>query len=324
MYAGVPNVGPTHFSAKPFLAVFVFVYHTLPFIFSPPLFCIRIPISQFCLLLNLDNFANHCPQYVLCYSFVWTKLIYLGFYRLIQAMSDTRRWSELIPPRTALTFAAMWDPVEGIITFSGGKLLESDLLDQSDPRIQLGDSPRDAYDSQSQVLTIDRLALALAGTAPNSALLALEQSRGPVTFRCEALDGAESAMDPYFQTSWGRPPPINTARTTDSDDSHTLETPKGDHWPQLKHLGRQLLSAAKTPFDARLFQKASCSPTSSSSSDSDSSEEFFEEAPMTANRSSFYSAPMLVNLNLVRPLSSIKGFSQPFSQFAEKLRKPRV
>lgn len=217
-------------------------------------------------------------------------------------MGDTRRWSELIPPRTALTFAAMWDPEDGMVTFSGGKLLESDLLDQLDSRLQLGDSPRDAYDSQSQVLTIDRLALALAGgTAPNSAFLALEQNRGPVTFRCEALDGADSTIDPYFQTSWGRPTPITTLRTADSDDSHTIESPKEDHWPQLKSLGRQLLSAAKTPFDGRMFRasKSSSSPTSSSSTDSDSSDDYFQEAVMTANRSSFYSAPVLVNLNLV-------------------------
>ncbi|KAJ3480123.1 hypothetical protein NLI96_g8577 [Meripilus lineatus] len=223
-------------------------------------------------------------------------------------MSDTRRWSELIPPRTALTFAAMWDPVEGIITFSGGKLLESDLLEQIDSRLQLGDSPRDACDSQSQVLTIDRLALALAGPSgpgtapPNSAFLALEQSRGPVTFRCEALDGADSAIDPYFQTAWGRYTPAQTIifRTTDSEeeDSHGLDTPKGEHWPHLKHFGKQILSAAKTPFDGRIFHKAAGSPTSSTSTDSDSSDEYFEEAVMTANRSSFYSAPMLVNLNL--------------------------
>ena len=238
-------------------------------------------------------------------------------------MSDTRRWSELIPPRTALTFAAMWDPVEGIITFSGGKLLESDLLEQIDSRLQLGDSPRDACDSQSQVLTIDRLALALAGPSgpgtapPNSAFLALEQSRGPVTFRCEALDGADSAIDPYFQTAWGRYTPAQTIifRTTDSeeDDSHGLVTPKGEHWPHLKHFGKQILSAAKTPFDGRIFHKAAGSPTSSTSTDSDSSDEYFEEAVMTANRSSFYSAPMLVNLNLVRCLFWIWNFSLALS-----------
>lgn len=82
------------------------------------------------------------------------------------------RWSEVIPPHTALTFAAIWDPDEGMVTFSGAR-----LLDAADPAVQAGsgiktpgtgmrhiavhDTPADALDSQSQVLTIDRLALAL-------------------------------------------------------------------------------------------------------------------------------------------------------------------
>ncbi|KAN0085629.1 hypothetical protein V8E55_006763 [Tylopilus felleus] len=34
------------------------------------------------------------------------------------------RWSEVVPPKTALTFAALWDPEEGMVTFSGAALLE--------------------------------------------------------------------------------------------------------------------------------------------------------------------------------------------------------
>ena len=36
------------------------------------------------------------------------------------------RWSELVPPQTALTFVAMYDPAEGLLTFSGAELLPSE------------------------------------------------------------------------------------------------------------------------------------------------------------------------------------------------------
>ena len=36
------------------------------------------------------------------------------------------RWSELVPPQTALTFVAMYDPAEGLLTFSGASLLPSE------------------------------------------------------------------------------------------------------------------------------------------------------------------------------------------------------
>ncbi|KIK81724.1 hypothetical protein PAXRUDRAFT_832660 [Paxillus rubicundulus Ve08.2h10] len=40
--------------------------------------------------------------------------------------SHDRRWTEIIPQKAALTFAALWDPEEGMVTFSGPALLESD------------------------------------------------------------------------------------------------------------------------------------------------------------------------------------------------------
>jgi hypothetical protein len=36
------------------------------------------------------------------------------------------RWSEIVPPQTALTFVAMYDPAEGLLTFSGASLLPSE------------------------------------------------------------------------------------------------------------------------------------------------------------------------------------------------------
>lgn len=38
------------------------------------------------------------------------------------------RWLDAVSPKAALTFAALWDPEEGMITFSGARLLESDGL----------------------------------------------------------------------------------------------------------------------------------------------------------------------------------------------------
>ena len=62
----------------------------------------------------------------------------------------TCRWSELIPPHTALSFAAIWDPDEGMVTFSGGKLLDADLdtryLTVCDPRLNARQSLDLAFD----------------------------------------------------------------------------------------------------------------------------------------------------------------------------------
>ena len=40
--------------------------------------------------------------------------------------SIQHRWSELVPPQTALTFVAMYDPADGLLTFSGAELLPSE------------------------------------------------------------------------------------------------------------------------------------------------------------------------------------------------------
>ena len=73
-----------------------------------------------------------------------------------------------MPPRTALTFAAMWDPEDGMVTFSGAHLLDSEALEKTQLKPARDDSPRDVAfaDDQSQVLTIDPFALAV--TAPDS------------------------------------------------------------------------------------------------------------------------------------------------------------
>ncbi|KAI0028302.1 hypothetical protein K488DRAFT_89868 [Vararia minispora EC-137] len=65
------------------------------------------------------------------------------------------RWSELVPPQTALTFVAMYDPSEGLIGFSGSSLLPFDAVS--------GGAPKPSafpQDGQSEVLTIDGLGAA--------------------------------------------------------------------------------------------------------------------------------------------------------------------
>ncbi|KAF9237714.1 hypothetical protein BU15DRAFT_75706 [Melanogaster broomeanus] len=42
--------------------------------------------------------------------------------------SQDYRWSQIVPPKSALTFAALWDPEEGMVTFSGASLLECESL----------------------------------------------------------------------------------------------------------------------------------------------------------------------------------------------------
>lgn len=257
-------------------------------------------------------------------------------------MEDTHRWSELIPPQTALTFAAMYDPTEGIITFSGGSLLDAGSPSSScasTPSKYSQDTyaPREAYDDQSQVLTIDKLAYALSGgTRPNSAAMALEQGAGlPFTFVCEALDEGAASMvlnlDAYGSEEW-KPPtkpatrqrprtirlgqPIGRLYVVNgpiSPDSESSQEEDSDHqedtnpqieWNYLREIGNKLLTAAKTPFDGRRMfpQLRKCMSTENAREEKQAEEDegFFEDACLTA--ASFYTAPLLVNMNLVRLL----------------------
>ncbi|KAK0201069.1 hypothetical protein DFS33DRAFT_1102923 [Desarmillaria ectypa] len=46
------------------------------------------------------------------------------------SISETdRRWSEIVPPKNALTFAVVWDPEEDMVVFSGAHLLDSEFTD---------------------------------------------------------------------------------------------------------------------------------------------------------------------------------------------------
>ncbi|KAF4590891.1 hypothetical protein EYR40_009488 [Pleurotus pulmonarius] len=67
--------------------------------------------------------------------------------------TNNHRWSEIIPPDTALTFAVIWDPEDGLVVFSGAELLGSaNYFPDSRPM-----SPSEPLDAQSQVITLKSL-----------------------------------------------------------------------------------------------------------------------------------------------------------------------
>ncbi|KAJ7590314.1 hypothetical protein C8J56DRAFT_937304 [Mycena floridula] len=62
--------------------------------------------------------------------------------------TDSNRWSDVIPPETALTFAVIWDPEDELVVFSGAELSDS----SRDMDCKSVDSPSEAYDNRSQIL----------------------------------------------------------------------------------------------------------------------------------------------------------------------------
>ncbi|KAF5380124.1 hypothetical protein D9615_006285 [Tricholomella constricta] len=77
-------------------------------------------------------------------------------------LSKDNRWSDMVPPNSALTFAVLWDPEDDIVAFSGADLFDG--LNDDDEGTQSPDSPTDAWDSDSysQVLTIGHSTLPLS------------------------------------------------------------------------------------------------------------------------------------------------------------------
>ena len=63
--------------------------------------------------------------------------------------ADNHRWSEIVPSKSALTFAVVWGTDDEIVAFSG-----AELLNLADDDVKSLDSPSDAYDNHSQILTI--------------------------------------------------------------------------------------------------------------------------------------------------------------------------
>ncbi|KAI0694496.1 hypothetical protein BC835DRAFT_1415253 [Cytidiella melzeri] len=185
------------------------------------------------------------------------------------------RWSQVVPPHTALSFAALWDPVEGMVTFSGGQLLESDFPFTN----PLRDIPRDAYDGQSTVMTLDGLSLPIF----NSRL----RPRVPtVTFTLNAKDDTQSTLDPFMRS---------TAEPQLQSQQERQPTAYLD-WSQVRSVGRSIYTLARAPLDRSIFNS---NKTSSHGRTRESSDDgFFEEMPLTAGTGTFSSPPVLVNLNL--------------------------
>lgn len=68
-----------------------------------------------------------------------------------------------MPPDTAITFAALWDPDDGLVTFEGAALLSCKASTVADNATSA--TPKDAGDGRSQVLTVDFLNGAADGTS---------------------------------------------------------------------------------------------------------------------------------------------------------------
>lgn len=114
------------------------------------------------------------------------------------------RWSDIVPPNAALTFAVLWDPEEEIVAFSGANLLDSICDDAQSPI-----SPTDAFDGRSQVLTIGNSTIPLS---ENTATLAffrdnyefLFSTRTPLTldrFRRTQTSSTLEGLDVYLRGS---------------------------------------------------------------------------------------------------------------------------
>ena len=217
------------------------------------------------------------------------------------------RWSELVPPRTALTFAAIWDEEEGMVTFSGAHLLDSET-DKGNSNKFANDSPCDIAfaDDQSQVLTIDRYGIAIADDSPPTYPGHPLPSAGAdsLAFARDAMIDTETCMD-----------------------SHSCLTPGGLRVPHALHTAPDspavassmaLASLANVPFRRTLMQNPfrrsrerpdlrvhtddqvrHCDEYVDSAGSDVTDEGFFEDRRLTTG--TFGSAPVLVEVNLVRP-----------------------
>lgn len=188
---------------------------------------------------------------------------------------NTRRWSEVIPPQTGLSFAVIWDPEEGLVTFSGGELLESDVSDLP----TLRDMPLDATEARPQILTIDGLSLAFGSMMLDTAGL---PRTNRVQFSANALDEGQSMLDPYMRYF----------------EARRRQTQQGNDSDKARRRKQRIV-----PLDWAQLRDRLLRPFSTSANDGHSevtSDDIFEEVPRTAGTST--SAPMLVHLNLVRLL----------------------
>ncbi|KAL0951397.1 hypothetical protein HGRIS_008093 [Hohenbuehelia grisea] len=105
------------------------------------------PAPTIAILSSSDHNKAHTPS--------------LAKHTLVSENNNSQRWSELIPPDSALAFGVFWDPQDGLVAFSTAELLDASVEKSSNDTLVL---PSDACDSRSQVLTL--------GTASSANLLA--------------------------------------------------------------------------------------------------------------------------------------------------------
>lgn len=232
---------------------------------------------------------------------------------------EHHRWSEVIPPHTALSFAVIFEPDEGIVSFSGAQLLDAEPCPgKGGTRFAMSDAPADAFDSQSQVLTIDRFALARGFGGSSLHTAGLDTCEG-------YTDIIEGIIDAYLEDNNnvcpGRPPgipptPRSAALASSaalvsfvhhdvgaeaphvSSTSHEMNTVKSTITPL--RIGRRIFPAIGG-VPAKLFMHRGCRRDSSSSQNVQTivhDEGFFEDSRRLTS-GTFGTAPVLVNLNLV-------------------------
>jgi hypothetical protein len=85
--------------------------------------------------------------------------------------STDQRWSEVVPPDSSLTFAAVYDQ-EGLVLFCGG-----DVLPSTSTKTHSVDSPTDVLDCPGQVLSIEDYAT--SPSADNTAIRAFFCDKPP-------------------------------------------------------------------------------------------------------------------------------------------------
>ncbi|KZT64756.1 hypothetical protein DAEQUDRAFT_769398 [Daedalea quercina L-15889] len=215
---------------------------------------------------------------------------------------DEHRWSELFPPHTALTFAAVWDPVEGMITFSGAHLLDS----EGGEHVAARPLPKDALDNQSQAPTLDMLLQYYQSTPTQKAFTATERDREPVgSWACDArTETCTDGVNSQFLPQWlGIPRGLSTGLNSPafaSSAALTFMIPPESNAADMQQRYSNMLRAAggwTGGHSGMPFRPMSAHKESSSQCDDCVSDEgFFEGRQLPSG--SYASVPVLVDMNL--------------------------
>ncbi|KZT07853.1 uncharacterized protein LAESUDRAFT_86628 [Laetiporus sulphureus 93-53] len=209
---------------------------------------------------------------------------------------EDRHWSQTLPPHTALTFAAVYDPVEGLITFSGAHLLETDRCDRVvvNTRRPVAFPRRDDGDNRSQALTIDLIARpSVDGTRSTARVLHDTMSCAPSAWPYDAQTDTDTMLDSQYLPTWlGVSRGLSTGLNSPAIASSAALTAVFHDAESLRalrqHLRGMQWKCMPVPRNG--------SPCCGSDEDHVTDEGFFEARHMCADDGS--SIPVLVNLNL--------------------------